>query len=111
HVPDESVAHDHVRLAAENITPLNVADKLDWQRLQQWKCLVRKIVSLAFFLANRKQAHARLADLKHAPRLHLTHHSELFKVVGLAIHVGAYVQQHARISGRARHWSRKRRPI
>jgi hypothetical protein len=50
-------------------------------------------------------------NLEHTAGIHLAHHGKLLEVVGLAIHVGAHIEQHAWIALGGRHGSGQRRTV
>src|SRR6266567_8007128 len=111
YVAHKTVADNHVGVAVEDVAAFHIADELDGERFEQLKRLTREVVALGLFFADGEQADARFLHLEHAAGVHLTHYGELLQVMGLAIHVGAHVEQHAGVAGRGRHGSRQRRPI
>ena len=54
---------------------------------------MRKLVAFGVLLADGKQPHPRMADAQHVARVHVAHHGELDQVVGIAVDVGANVEQ------------------
>ena len=81
------------------------------KRFEERKGFACKIVALGLFFADREQAHARVFNLEHGAGVHFAHNRELLKVVRLAIHVRAHIEQNAGMAGGAGHWRGKRGPI
>ena len=62
-IADKPVAHHHVRDAVEDVAPLDVADEVDGQSLQQRQRGAGEIVTLVFLFADRKQAQRAAREL------------------------------------------------
>src|SRR6185437_7220242 len=105
-VADEAVADDHVHRAVVEVAPLDVADEVDGQALEQNERFAREIVALDIFFADRKQSHARRALLLRPQDdavIDLAHDGELLQVFRAAVHVGADVNQDGGAAARGGH--------
>ena len=105
HVADESVGNNYIHLAAVDVPPFNITDKVQWQLLQQREGLASQVVALSFFLPNREQAYPRAPRAEHAAEVNLSHDRKLLQVIGLAIDVSPDIEQ----DGSGAHCSRKNR--
>ena len=94
---------------AVNLAPLDVADEIQWRRLQQPVRLPRQLVALGLFFADGEQADAGLLDAECDARVDAAHDGELKQVLRPALDVGAGIEQHrgpaARGNGRRKRWT------
>ena len=82
-----------VRVAVEDVAALGVAHEVEARLLEDAERLLRQLVALALFLADREQADARRVDAEDHLRVEVAHDRELAEVGGLGVDVRADVEQ------------------
>ena len=97
YIAHKTVADNYVGLARKDVAPFHVANESDGQRFEQGKGLAGEVVALGLLLADGEQAYARLVDFEHGAGVHLAHEGKLGQIVGLAVDVGAHIEQHTRV--------------
>jgi hypothetical protein len=87
-------------VAVEEVAAFDVADEVDVREgAQQREGVVGEGVALGVFFADGEQADAGVVDEQDVARVHVAHDGELDEVVGVAVDVGADVEQQGWAAG------------
>src|SRR5688500_8194263 len=92
-VTGEAVGDGHVAGAASNILALDVADEVEAARLKEWDGSLDESVAFGFFFAIADEADAGLLEPEDVTHIGVAKLGELEKVSGVAVGVGADVQE------------------
>src|SRR5205085_2546603 len=95
----------------ERAERLDVADEVEVERLDLAPCLADLLVPLSLLLAVRQESDARTVELEDGARVRLAEDGELAEVDGLAVDVGAEVEEHELAAVPAGHDRRERGAI
>src|SRR5690606_10493800 len=94
-IADKTVTDDYVGLAAKQPVTLDKTTVVEVDRLlQQHSGSLDLLIAFDCFDAHVKQCHSRLRNAQ-TLRRNRTHHTELIKLFGGAIHIGTQVEQQA----------------
>src|SRR5690606_151627 len=88
-VPDESVRHQNIAGARDDVATLDVADEVEVGRREKAMRLYRKLITLLRLLADVQQPDPRIRPAQHVMGVYGTQARELYQVRRLAVHVGA----------------------
>src|ERR1700722_492217 len=93
-VADETVADDYVHVAAKYVAAFHVAREIQRRLFQQVGCFASQLVTFHLFFTDGKQGHARTFHAPDRAEINFAHYRKLAKLLGLGIHVRAYVEDH-----------------
>ena len=114
-VADETVAHDDVDRALEDVIAFDIAEKVQFATFgvgaQQHAGGFHRLIALDVFGADVEQADGRARDALDRRTQHRAHDGELVQVVRLAVDVGAEVEDIGRAALLVRHDRADRRAV
>ncbi len=92
-VSRESVTNNDIDFAFENVSPLDIPDKVQWRLLQSFKDFLRELVPFGVFFSDGQQTDSRTTNTEDDARIYISHDRELLQVQRLAINVCTHVEQ------------------